>query len=401
MTTPIRRPADTPRERARMEQIARADIAAFGTGRAEMANAMIEQSGIRVRPERSRGRAAGINPSGRFEPTSRDVFDDGWNSFEDLPPFKTDVQVEKPRTIITRNESPDISFDRSINPYRGCEHGCVYCFARPTHSYMGLSAGLDFESKLFAKPDAAKLLDKELSKEGYQARTIAIGTNTDPYQPVEKQWRIMREILEVLEARNHPVGIVTKSALVTRDIDILARMAERGLAKVALSVTTLDRKLARTMEPRAATPTKRLEAIRALSDAGIPTSVMVAPVIPGLTDQEIERILDAARAAGARDAGYVILRLPLEVSPIFKDWLLRHYPDRYRHVMSLVRSMRDGKDYDAEWGKRMKGTGPYAWQIGRRFEIAARRLGLNAQKTPLRTDLFVEAKKRNEQLVLL
>ena len=211
----------------------------------------------------------------------------------------------------------------------------------------------------------------------------------------------MREILEVLEARNHPVGIVTKSALVTRDIDILARMAERGLAKVALSVTTLDRKLARTMEPRAATPTKRLEAIRQLSDAGIPTSVMVAPIVPGLNDQEIERILDSARAAGARDAGYVILRLPLEVSPIFKDWLLRHYPDRYRHVMSLVRSMRDGKDYDAEWGKRMKGTGPYAWQIGRRFEIAARRLGLNSQKSPLRTDLFVQARKRNEQLMLL
>ncbi|MBU0585002.1 MAG: PA0069 family radical SAM protein [Alphaproteobacteria bacterium] len=384
-----------------MEQITRADIAAFGAGRAEMANAMIEQSGIRVRPERNRGRAAGINPSGRFEPVSRDVFDDGWNSFEDLPPFKTDVQVEKPRTIITRNESPDISFDRSINPYRGCEHGCVYCFARPTHSYMGLSAGVDFESKLFAKPDAAKLLDKELSKEGYQPRTIAIGTNTDPYQPVEKRWRIMREILEVLEARNHPVGIVTKSALVTRDIDILARMAEKGLAKVALSVTTLDRKLARTMEPRAATPTRRLETIRELSDAGIPTSVMVAPIIPGLTDPEIERILDAARAAGALDAGYVILRLPLEVSPIFKDWLLRHYPDRYRHVMSLVRSMRDGKDYDAEWGKRMKGSGPYAWQIGRRFEIAARRLGLNARKTPLRTDLFVQAKKGAEQLMLL
>lgn len=401
MKKPIRRPAEMPWERARMEQITRADIAAFGAGRAEMANAMIEQSGIRVRPERGRGRAAGINPSGRFEPLSRDVFDDGWNSFEDLPPFKTDVQVEKPRTIITRNESPDISFDRSINPYRGCEHGCVYCFARPTHSYMGLSAGLDFESKLFAKPDAAKLLEKELSKEGYQPRTIAIGTNTDPYQPVEKRWRIMREILEVLEARNHPVGIVTKSALVTRDIDILARMAEKGLAKVALSVTTLDRKLARTMEPRAATPTRRLEAIRELSNAGIPTSVMVAPVIPGLTDQEIERILDAARAAGARDAGYVILRLPLEVSPIFKDWLLRHYPDRYRHVMSLVRSMRDGKDYDADWGKRMKGTGPYAWQIGRRFEIAARRLGLNAQKTPLRTDLFTPARKGSEQLMLL
>ncbi|MET3591443.1 MULTISPECIES: PA0069 family radical SAM protein [Mesorhizobium] len=384
-----------------MEQIVRADIAAFGAGRAEMANAVIEQSGMRVRPERNRGRSAGINPSGRFEPVSRHVFDDGWNSLEDLPPFKTEVQVEKPRTIITRNESPDISFDRSINPYRGCEHGCVYCFARPTHSFMGLSPGLDFESKLFAKPDAARMLDRELSKPGYQPRTIAIGTNTDPYQPIEKQYRIMREILEVLEARGHPVGIVTKSALVTRDIDILSRMAERGLAKVALSVTTLDRMLARTMEPRASTPTKRLEAIRQLSDAGIPASVMVAPIIPGLNDPEMERILDSARAAGAREAGYVVLRLPLEVAPIFKDWLLRHYPDRYRHVMSLIRSMRDGKDYDSEWGKRMKGAGPYAWQIGRRFEIAAKRLGLNVERRQLRTDQFVAGSGAGEQLMLL
>ncbi|MBZ9797492.1 PA0069 family radical SAM protein [Mesorhizobium sp. ES1-4] len=384
-----------------MEPIMRADIAAFGAGRAEMANAMIEQSGMRVRPDRNRGRSAGINPSGRFEPVSRHVFDDGWSSLEELPPFKTEVQVEKPRTIITRNESPDISFDRSINPYRGCEHGCVYCFARPTHSFMGLSPGLDFESKLFAKPDAARLLDKELSKDSYQPRTIAIGTNTDPYQPIEKQYRIMREILEVLEARGHPVGIVTKSALVVRDIDILSRMAERGLAKVALSVTTLDRMLARTMEPRASTPTKRLEAIRQLSDAGIPASVMVAPIIPGLTDQEMERILDSAYHAGAREAGYVVLRLPLEVSPIFKDWLLRHYPDRYRHVMSLIRSMRDGKDYDSEWGKRMKGAGPYAWQIGRRFEITAKRLGLNAERRTLRTDQFIAAGKDQEQLMLL
>lgn len=401
MNRAIRQPTDSPWERAKMEHIVRADIAAFGAGRAEMANAMIEQSGMRVRPDRNRGRSAGINPSGRFEPVSRHVFDDGWNSLEELPPFKTEVQVEKPRTIITRNESPDISFDRSINPYRGCEHGCVYCFARPTHSFMGLSPGLDFESKLFAKPDAARLLDKELSKDGYQPRTIAIGTNTDPYQPIEKQYRIMREILEVLEARGHPVGIVTKSHLVTRDIDILSRMAERGLAKVALSVTTLDRMLARTMEPRASTPTKRLEAIRQLSDAGIPTSVMVAPIIPGLTDQEMERILDSARAAGAREAGYVVLRLPLEVSPIFKDWLLRHYPDRYRHVMSLIRSMRDGKDYDSEWGKRMKGAGPYAWQIGRRFEITAKRLGLNAERRTLRTDQFVAAANATEQLMLL
>lgn len=392
---------ESPWERAKVEQIARADIAAFKGGNAEMANAMIDESGIRVHQDRNRGRASGINPSGRFEPVTRHTFDDGWSTIEDLPPFKTEVQVEKPRTIITRNQSPDISFDRSINPYRGCEHGCVYCFARPTHSFMGLSPGLDFESKLFAKPDAAKLLDKELSKPDYQPRTIAIGTNTDPYQPIEKQWRIMREILEVLEARRHPVGIVTKSALVTRDIDILSRMAAQGLVKVALSVTTLDRMLARTMEPRASTPTKRLEAIRQLTDAGVPTSVMVAPIVPRLTDPEIERILDSARAAGALDAGYVLLRLPLEVSPIFKDWLLRHYPDRFRHVMSLIRSMRGGKDYDSEWSTRMRGTGPYAWQIGRRFELAAKRLGFNKTRTPLRTDLFVSSEKPEKQLMLL
>ncbi|APH71176.1 PA0069 family radical SAM protein [Aquibium oceanicum] len=384
-----------------MEQIARADIAAFTSGDSGLANAMIEQSGVRVGGERRRGRAAGINPAGRFEAIRRDVFDDGWNTLEDLPPFKTEVQAEKPRTIITRNESPDISFDRSINPYRGCEHGCVYCFARPTHGYMGLSAGLDFESKLFSKPDAAKLLERELGKEGYQPKTIAIGTNTDPYQPIEKQYRIMREVLEVLEAHDHPVGIVTKSALVTRDADILGRMAEKGLAKVAFSVTSLDRRLARTMEPRAATPTRRLEAMKALAGAGIPVSVMVAPVVPGLTDHEVERILESAEAMGAREAGYIILRLPLEVSPIFKDWLLRHYPDRYRHVMSLVRSMREGKDYDASWGTRMKGTGPYAWQIGRRFEIAARRLGLNRSKLTLRTDLFKPPVRAGEQLMLL
>ena len=371
-----------------MEQFDRADMAAFTGGGAAMANALVEETGLRVGEARRRGRAAGINPSGRFEPLRREVFDDGWETLEELPPFKTEVQVEKPRSVITRNTSPDISFDRSINPYRGCEHGCVYCFARPTHAFMGLSAGLDFESRLFAKPDAARLLERELSRQGYEPKTIAIGTNTDPYQPVERQWRIMREILEVLDAHNHPVGIVTKSALVMRDSDILARMAARGLAKVALSVTTLDRRLARTMEPRAATPTRRLEAMKALSQAGIPVSVMAAPLIPGLSDHEVERILESAHAAGAREAGYIILRLPLEVSPIFKDWLLRHYPDRYRHVMALIRSMRDGKDYDASWGKRMRGTGPYAWQIGRRFEIAARRIGFNRARLALRTDLF-------------
>lgn len=384
-----------------MDQIARADRAVSNGAEAALANTMIEEAGLRIGEDRRRGRAAGINPSGRFEPLTRHVFDDGWETLEDLPPFRTEVQVEKPRTIITRNTSPDISFDRSINPYRGCAHGCVYCFARPTHAYMGMSPGLDFESRLFAKPDAARLLERELSKPGYEPRTIAIGTNTDPYQPIERKWRIMREILEVLEAYNHPVGIVTKSALVARDADILARMAQKGLAKVALSITTLDRRLARTMEPRAATPPLRLETMRRLSDAGIPVSVMIGPVIPGLNDSEIERILESAYTAGAREAGYIILRLPLEVSPIFKDWLLRHYPDRYRHVMSLIRSMRGGKDYDAEWGKRMRGTGPYAWQIGRRFEIAAKRLGLNAERRRLRTDLFVPKGEQAEQLMLL
>jgi DNA repair photolyase len=369
--------------------------------RPDIADLLVRQSELRVSDERRRGRGAGLNPAGRFETESRHVFDDGWETLEDLPPFQTKVQVEKPRTIITRNQSPDISFDRSINPYRGCEHGCIYCFARPTHSYMGLSAGLDFESQLFAKPDAAKLLERELAKPGYVPRSIAIGTNTDPYQPIEREWRIMRQVLEVLSAANHPVGIVTKSALVTRDIDILGPMAEKGLAKVALSITTLDRKLARSMEPRASTPAKRLEAVRTLSEAGIPVSVMTAPIIPGLNDHEIERLLDSAAAAGAKEAGYVLLRLPHEVSPLFRDWLLRNYPDRYRHVMSLIRSMRDGKDYDAEFGKRMRGAGPYAWQLGRRFTLAAKRLGLNTSRRQLRTDLFVPPLGNGVQLALL
>jgi DNA repair photolyase len=266
---------------------------------------------------------------------------------------------------------------------------------------MGLSAGLDFEARLFAKPDAPKLLERELAKPGYKPRVIAIGTNTDPYQPIEKEWRVMRQILEVLEKANHPVSIVTKSALILRDLDILQRMADKNLVRVSLSITTLDRKLARTMEPRAATPSRRLEAVKALSEAGIRTSVMVAPVIPALNDHEIERILDASHAAGATEAGYVILRLPLEVSPLFRDWLLQHYPDRYRHVMSLVRSMRGGKDYDADFGKRMKGAGPYAWQIARRFEMATKRLGMTRRSMPLRDDLFVPPDGSGVQLSLL
>ena len=382
-----------------MEIVRAADSAAFSHN-ALLADGLIGKSGYRIPDERRRGRAAALNPSGRFEKQARESFDDGWQNFEELPPFKTEVAQEKPRTIITKNDSPDLSFDRSVNPYRGCEHGCIYCFARPSHAYMGLSAGLDFESKLFAKPDAARLLEREIPRPGYEPRTIAIGTNTDPYQPIEKQWRIMREILEVLDGANHPVAIVTKSALVMRDIDILSRMADRGLAKVALSITTMDRTLARNMEPRASTPTKRLEALKALNEAGVPTSVMVAPVIPGLNDHEIEKILDAARGQGVVEAGYVILRLPLEVSPLFKDWLLRHYPDRYRHVLSLIRSMREGKDYDAEWGKRMTGTGPYAWSIGRRFELAAARLGININRLKLRTDLFQPPLSGGTQLKL-
>jgi DNA repair photolyase len=355
---------------------------------------------VPVAGDRRRGRGAETNRSGRYEPLSRHLEDDGWGSAELLPPFKTEVQEEQARKIITRNDSPDISFDRSINPYRGCEHGCAYCFARPTHAYMGLSPGLDFETKLFAKPNAARLLERELARADYTPRTIAIGTNTDPYQPIERRYRIMREILEVLERTNHPVGIVTKSALVVRDIDILQRMAEKRLVKVALSVTTLDRALARAMEPRAATPQRRLEALRLLSAAGIPTAIMVAPVIPALNEPEIERILEAGAAAGVREAGYVLLRLPLEVRDVFREFLEREYPDRARHVLSVIRSMRGGKDYDAEWGKRMIGEGPHAWQIGRRFEIATRRLGLNRDKLKLATDLFVPPPEDGAQLDL-
>ena len=385
-----------------MQEIRTADrLAMSGRDGLDMAQHVVAQSGLRVGFERRRGRGAGLNPSGRFEPFARSVFDDGWATMDELPSFRTEVQTEMARTVITRNNSPDISFDRSVNPYRGCEHGCIYCFARPTHSFVGLSPGLDFETKLFAKPNAAELLEEEIARPGYEPKAIAIGTNTDPYQPIERERRIMRQMLEVLEAANHPVGIVTKSALVLRDLDILSRMAAKGLAKVALSVTTLDRRLARTMEPRAATPAKRLEAVRELTKAGVPTMVMTAPIIPGLTDQEIERLLEAAAEAGAREVGYVLLRLPLEVAPLFKDWLLQHYPDSYRHVLSLLRSMRGGKDYDAEWGKRMSGRGPYAMQIKHRFEMAARRFDLNLERTKLRTDLFLAPKGAGVQLSLL
>jgi len=356
--------------------------------------------GVVVEHERRRGRGAQSNAAGRYEPHARVAFDDGWRSLDDLPPFKTTVQEDATRKIVTRNDSPDIGFDRSINPYRGCEHGCVYCFARPTHAYLGLSPGLDFESKLFVKPDAAALLERELAAPSYQPRVIAIGTNTDPYQPIERRYQIMRRVLEVLEKTGHPVGIVTKSALVARDIDILARMAERKLAKVALSVTTLDPALARTMEPRAATPARRLETLRQLSAAGIPTTVMVAPLIPALNDMELERILDAAQAAGVKEAGYVLLRLPLEVRDLFREWLMANYPDRFRHVTKLIRDMRGGKDYDSKWNTRMTGTGPYAWMIGRRFEVACEKLGLNVTRTVLTTRHFKKPQDDSAQLSL-
>ena len=342
-----------------------------------------------------RGRGAPSNASGRFETLRREAIDDGWES-DGAEPLQTEILIERPRTIITRNESPDISFDRSINPYRGCEHGCAYCYARSTHAYLGLSAGLDFESKLFVKENAAALLEKELAAPKYRPATIALGANTDAYQPIERQHRITRSVLEVLARCDHPVGIVTKSNLVTRDIDLLAPMAAKGLAKVYVSVTTLDRDLARRMEPRAPTPERRLEAIRQLAEAGVPVGVMTAPIVPAVNDDEIERILTRAYAAGAREAGYVILRLPLELRDLFREWLAVNFPDKLKHTLSLVQSMHGGKDYESQWGRRMAGSGPYAWMIGRRFEIAARKLGFHEKAYGLRSDLFKPPATRAE-----
>jgi DNA repair photolyase len=338
--------------------------------------------------ERRRGRGAATNVSGRFEILTREDFDDGWTREEAPEPLATQVTWEKPRAVITRNDSPDIGFDRSINPYRGCEHGCFYCFARQTHAYMGLSAGLDFETKLFAKDGVAGLLERELSAPKYAVAPIALGTNTDPYQPIERRYRITRSVLETLARARHPFSIVTKSNLVLRDLDILSDMARDGLVKVFLSVTTLDRSLARKMEPRAPTPAKRIEAIAALAEAGVPAGVMVAPVIPAVNDSEIETILTRAHAAGAREAGYIVLRLPLELRDMFREWLEVNFPDRLKHSVSLVQSMRGGKDYEAQWGRRMAGSGPYAWMIGRRFEMTTRRLGYRDAPVTLRTDLF-------------
>jgi DNA repair photolyase len=347
-----------------------------------------------------RQRGSYTNTSGRFERLSRESFDDGWGE-EELPPFRTQTLPERAVTIITRNESPDIPFDRSINPYRGCEHGCSYCYARPSHAYLGLSPGLDFESRLYAKLNAAELLERELAKPGYTPKEIALGSNTDPYQPIERQYRITRQILEVLSRLKHPVTIVTKNALVLRDLDLLVPMAEQGLVKVALSVTTLDPKLGRAMEPRASTNAKRLDALGVLTAAGVPTAVMVAPIIPALNEHEIEAILETCATMGVREAHYVLLRLPLEMRELFREWLLQHYPGKLRHVMSLIQSSRGGKDYDANFATRQVGTGLFADMIAKRFRLAMERLGMKERANgKLRCDLFLRPTLPGGQLSL-
>ena len=346
-----------------------------------------------------RGRGAVTNATGRFEKETTELVDDGWHP-DDPVPLRTTITEDSTRTIIARNQSPDISFDRSINPYRGCEHGCIYCFARPTHAYLGLSPGLDFESKLFAKPKAAALLDKELRRPSYRPRVIAMGTNTDPYQPIEKKMKITSQVLHTLERFGHPVSIVTKSDLVLQDTDILQKLAQRNLTKVAISVTTLDRQTARKMEPRATTPGKRLQAIRKLSEAGIPTAVMVAPVVPVINDHEIEAILEKARDAGAAEAGYVLLRMPLEIKDLFREWLQEEYPDRADHVISVMRDMRGGADYDSQWHKRMTGDGPYAQLISKRFHLARRKLGFQELSHKLALNHFAPPPLDSPQLTL-
>jgi DNA repair photolyase len=346
-----------------------------------------------------KGRGAISNAAGRFEPATHVAIDDGWgNADADPPPLDTQYLRDTSKTVIARNNSPDIGFDRSINPYRGCEHGCVYCFARPTHAYLGLSPGLDFESRIFVKEDAPALLRAELSKPSYKPRPIALGVNTDAYQPIERKLGLTRRILEVLYEFRHPVTLITKSALIQRDLDILGAMARDHLASAAVSVTTLDRGLARKMEPRAATPARRLETIAALSGAGIPTAVMAAPMIPALNDSELENILDAAVERGACSAGYVLLRLPLELGGLFEEWLEANVPGKAKHVMSLVKQSRDGKAYQSEWGTRMTGTGPYAEMLRIRHEAACHRLGLDKKRDSRRLDcsLFRVPARANE-----
>lgn len=330
-----------------------------------------------------KGRGARSNASGRYEKERREEVDDGWDSGDDLPPLKTDVTLETPRKIVTFNNSPYVGFDRSINPYRGCEHGCIYCFARPTHAYMGLSAGLDFETKLFAKPSAAKLLEKELASPRYRPAPVAMGTNTDPYQPIERRFQLMRGILGVFSRFNHPVTILTKSQTITRDIDLLSSLAERGLTRAMISITTRDKALARSMEPRASAPKARFEAVRKLSEAGVPVGVMTAPMIPGLNDDELESLLEAAADAGATFAGFTIVRLPLEVSPLFREWLEAFAPTRAKRVMRHIRDMNGGRDYDPQWSRGGEISTPYATLIAGRHRAAKAKFGLDKKPPPL------------------
>lgn len=364
-----------------------------------------------------KGRGAISNRSGRYERETRVAVDDGWETWAnkdganrngadedgadgDAPPLRTTLHVDTSRSIISRNRSPDVPFDQSINPYKGCEHGCIYCFARPTHAYLGLSPGLDFETVLFHKPDAPALLDRELRAKSYRVSPIALGANTDPYQPVERDLGLTRRILEVLDAFNHPVGIVTKSALVLRDLDILARMAARNLAHVCVSITTLDRDLARTLEPRAATPPRRLETIRRLSDAGVPVAVLASPMIPALNDHELESILETAAAAGASGANIILVRLPLEIAPLFEEWLRAHVPNRADRVLNLIRQCRGGELYKAGFGRRMSGEGPYAALLSKRFALACARLGLGGRWHGFDTAAFRPPPAAGDQLAL-
>lgn len=350
--------------------------------------------------QRLRARGAGSNATGRFEATAREAFDDGWDIPEEERLVATEVREERPRSALTFNRSPDVPFDRSINVYRGCEHGCIYCFARPTHAYLNLSPGLDFETRLIARPGIAEVLERELRRPSYKVAPVAMGTNTDPYQPIEREYGITRKVLGVLSDFGHPIWLTTRGTTVERDIDLIAGMAARQLAVAAVSVTTLDEALARKMEPRAPSPKRRLQMIRRLSEAGIPVRIQVSPLIPGLTDHELEAVMEAGRDAGARAANCIPLRLPLEVAGLFRDWLDATVPGRAAHVMGRVRELHGGRDYDPEWGKRMRGEGLWAELIHRRAEVARKRLGLSETHPDLRCDLFRPPPKAGDQLTL-
>ncbi len=357
-------------------------------------------SNQRISKEIRRGRGATQNETNRFESQKRENFDDGWNIEEEIKPIRTELIIDSSRSILARNNSPDIPFDRSINPYRGCEHGCIYCFARTTHAYLGYSPGLDFETKIVYKPNAVELLAETLSKPSYKPAPIAFGTNTDPYQPVEKDLRITRDLLEYLLDRQHPVTITTKGSLITRDLDVLSQLAKNNLVSVAVSVTTLDNHLHRKLEPRAAAPQKRLSMIRALAEANIPVTVFASPMIPKLNDHELEDILQAAKDAGAGKAHYMLAKLPLEVAPLFKDWLDEHYPERAGKVIGTIQDTRNGKDSSSKFHERFTGTGVYAELLNARFKTAIRKIGLNAPSTKLRTDLFRPPPKDFRQMEL-